>query len=306
VFQIAARKTDREITMIARCIAPQATRFAAVVFSLVFFCLSFSCLELQGQTIITPAWMKWQGDGTSSFSCLSGTCPLTGENWYTNFTVAAGATVTNPSGNSALVIRASGTCTVNGTISNSPNSGSFGISGNGDFGGGGGGGGGGTGSGTWGETTQVILNIPLVNGGIGGNSSGGAGGNGKSTTINQYQEFLSVSSDWPGGGGAGGQGGSNGAVGGNGGGPVILVCDIIDFTGTIDASGGPGGNATANNTGAGGGGGGGYVVLAAPTFTVKTGTILVNGGPGGSCGGFTNCGAGGPGGTGWSYSMTVE
>jgi hypothetical protein len=287
--------------MIASRWAQRVVRFASLVLP-----LTFSCASLSAQIVMTPPWLYWQGDGTSSFSCLSGTCPITGENWYTNFTVAAGATVTNASSNSAIVIRATGTCTVNGTISNSVNSGSFGTSGDGDFGGGGGGGGGGTGAGSWGETTQVIPNIPLVNGGIGGNAGGGAAGSGRSTTINQYQMFMSVGSDWPSGGGAGGQGGSNGAAGGNGGGPVILVCDIIDFTGTIDVSGAPGGNAAGNNTGAGGGGGGGYAVLAAPTFVANTGTIRVIGGPGGSCGGFTNCGAGGGGGTGWSYSIRVE
>ena len=111
---------------------------------------------------------------------------------------------------------------------------------------------------------------------------------------------------WPGGGGAGGAGSANSKSGGFGGAPVIFVCDSINFTGTIDVSGGNGTNAPANGTGGGGGGGGRYVVLAAVTFIANTGTINTGGGTGGTCGAFTNCGAGGNGGNGWNYSLTIR
>lgn len=282
--------------------APQRiARAAAAVFLVSFFCLS-----VHAQTVATPAWLKWLGNGTSNFSCTSGTCALGEELWFANFTVAAGATVSNVSGNGPIIIRAKGTCSINGTVSNSPNEGNYGISGRGDFGGGGGGGGGGTAAGTIGGTTSVITGIPLVNGGRAGATGGGNGGTGRSTTVNEYQQFISGGSDWPGGGAPGGAGGSGGGAGANGGGPVIIICNTINFTGTIDVSGGTGSNAPANNTGAGGGGGGGYVLLAAVTYTATTGTINTNGGAGGSCNGNSGCGTGGNGGNGWSTLVTIR
>jgi hypothetical protein len=259
------------------------------------------------QTVHTPPWLTWLGRGTNTWQCLSGTCVLNDEVWFGNFTIGAGATLLNISGNGPVIVRATGTCTIAGTINTSANyPGQTGITGAGDFGGGGGGGGGGAGAGTAGRTTQVILNVPLVNGGLGGSSGGGAGGNGRSTTINQYQMFISAGSDWPGGGGAGGRGANAGGAAGQGGAPVIIACNTIDFTGTINATGSNGGAAAANGQGGGGGGGGGYVLLAAKTFTATSGTILVNGGTGGGCNGFSNCGPGGNGGNGWSYLLTIQ
>jgi hypothetical protein len=84
-----------------------------------------------------------------------------------------------------------------------------------------------------------------------------------------------------------------------GGNAVTLVCQSINFTGTISVSGANGGNSTGNNIGASGGGGG-VVFLATPTYTANTGTIAVAGGTGGTCGAYTGCGAGGNGGNGWS------
>jgi len=263
------------------------------------------CVSLHAQTSATPPWLKWLGNGTNSYTC-SGTCNLGEELWYTNFTVSPGATVQNPSGNGPIIIRATGTCSIQGTISNSALGANFGISGKGDFGGGGGGGGGGNAAGTVGSTTQVIPAIPLVSGGPPGAAGGGNARNAASTTINEWQQFISGGSDWPGGGGAGGQGGSNGGVGGNGGGPVILICNTIHFTGIIDVRGAAGGNSPGNNQGAGGGGGGGYVLMAAISFTAQTGTTLVTGGAGGTCAGHTNCGTGGSGGTGWAKYVTIQ
>ena len=97
-----------------------------------------------------------------------------------------------------------------------------------------------------------------------------------------------------------------GAIGGNGGGVVILVCDSINFTGTIDVSGGPGKPSVANNSGAGGGGGGGYAILSANTYLANTGVIKSGGGPGGGCNGSGGCGAGGQGGNGWSMEILIQ
>ncbi len=263
------------------------------------------CSAGESQNAPTPDWLTWLGNGTTPYACSSGTCDLSGENWFSSFTLSSGAELLNNTAG-PLIIRATGACTIAGTISGSPNAGNPGISGNGDFGGGGGGGGGGALAGTQGRNTLVVPGVPIVNGGKGGGAGGGAGQNALTVNQGQYRMLLSSGSPWPGGGAVGGQGGSNGGAGGTGGTPVIFVCDTINFTGTINVSGSNGGNAPANNTGAGGGGGGGYVLFAAVSYTANTGTINTNGGTGGSCNGLSNCGAGGNGGNGFSKSITIE
>jgi hypothetical protein len=266
------------------------------------------CLAAQAQSVPTPVWLTWLGNGTNSFSCTSGTCKVSNEIWLTSFNVSAGATVVNVGGNGPLIIRATGACTINGTIiANGSNTLGGGITGNGDFGGSGGGGGGGKlVAGIAGKSTTVISGIPLVNGGPGGAIGGGAGQNGGVPVLNQYQSFITDGSPYPGGGAIGGAGGAGGGLGGDGGEPVIFVCDSIVFTGSIDVSGQNGGNAPRVNTGAGGGGGAGYVVLAAVSWGANTGTIKANGGAGGSCNGFAGCGVGGNGGNGWSTFVTIQ
>jgi hypothetical protein len=269
--------------------------------------LCSTCLYTCAQGVLTPTFFKWEGDGSGAdYQCTTGVCHLSDEIWFHSFSVSSGATVVNTGGNGPLIIRSTGTCTIAGAISSNGSSLTSGITGNGDFGGGGGGGGGGVGAGANGRTTEVNYTIPIVNGGAGGTAGGGSGHNGVSTTTGQYRMFLSGASTWPGGGGAGGIGSVNGKSGGFGGAPVIFVCDSINFTGTIDVSGGNGANASANGAGGGGGGGGGYVVLAAATFIANTGTINSSGGTGGTCGTFSNCGAGGNGGNGWNYSLTIK
>src|SRR6185437_6097257 len=98
-----------------------------------------------------PSWLLWQGDGSGgAFSCTSGTCAMRGENWYNSVNIAAGATAFLSAPGSGtlfegpLTIRSTGTCTIAGTLSASPNASATGISGNAFGGGSGGGGGGGT------------------------------------------------------------------------------------------------------------------------------------------------------------------
>jgi hypothetical protein len=266
------------------------------------------CVGGQAQTTSTPAWLTFVGDGSSgSYSCTSGKCILGDEHWYTSFNVSAGATVVTTGQNGPIIIRATGTCTIAGLVSDSPNSGAgITITGNGDFGGGGGGGGGGSSGGNMGKMGVGDGNIPIVNSGSGGNGGGGNGGNGNGSVINQYRTLIASGSYWPVGGGAGGQGGGpNGAQGGTGGGPIIFVCHNIDFTGTIDVSGGPGSNSPSSGNGAGGGGGAGYVILSAVNYTNNSGNINLNGGSGGSCNGNSNCGTGGNGGNGFSFFANI-
>jgi len=271
------------------------------------------CLPAQAQNIPTPTWLRYLANGSAGpYSCTSGTCPLGDERWFSSFSVSAGATVVSTANNGPFIIRSTGTCTVAGTISNSVNTAhGGGVLNKGDVGGSGGGGGGGTQAGAAGLPGVADQQLPVIISGTAGVAGGGTGGNGVSPTPSQYHTLVSSGTPWPVGGATGGAGGGNGAgtaggTGGNGGGPVILICNTINFTGTIDASGAPGKPAPANNTGAGGGGGGGYVILSAVSFTANTGTTKVSGGEGGSCGSFAGCGAGGNGGNGWVYFQNIE
>ncbi len=285
--------------------------FSVVAFSMSAFMIG-SAVCARTQAISTPAWLSFLANGSAgSYSCGSGTCTLGDEHWFSSFTISAGATVVSTANNGPFIIRSTGTCTVNGTLSNSVNTANGGgVFNNGDFGGGGGGGGGGNNAGSTGLTSVGDGGVPIVNSGKGGSAHGG-GGSGSSTVASQYHSLLASGTYWPVGGSTGGNGGGNGdgtagGKGGNGGGPVILVCETIHFTGTIDASGAPGASAPANNTGGGGGGGGGYVILAAKNYTANTGTIKTGGGTGGGCGSYTGCGAGGAGGNGWNYVLSIN
>jgi hypothetical protein len=269
------------------------------------------CLRTQAQTSIgtTPGWLQFLGNGESgAYSCSSGNCSLGEEFWVSSFNVSAGATVFN-SGGGPITIRSTGACTIAGEIANTPNfpqAGGPGQDGLGDFGGGGGGGGGGAAAGHSGFYSAGDAYAEIVNGGAPGTAGGGNGGAGYATVPPQYRQLISGGTFWPVGGSIGGQGGSGGGVAGQAGGPVILVCESIDFTGTINVSGGAGAPAPANNTGAGGGGGGGYVILSAESYVADAGTINVAGGPGGTCNGYTNCGAGGNGGNGFSMVIIIQ
>jgi len=256
--------------------------------------------------VTAPDWLEFLGDGSEGAYSCSGSCNLQGEHWFSSFEVASGATVITSDVNNPIVIRSTGACTVEGSISNSPNNGAGGnTSGHGDFGAGGGGGGAGAATGQVGYDSVGDASIEIVLGGQPGNAPGGNGNSGDSPTIPQYRTLLGGGTFWPVGGSGGGQGGSSGGGGGAGGGAVILVCSSISFTGTVDVSGGAGGTSSANNTGAGGGGGGGYVIFSAVSYPANTGIINISGGSGGSCGSNTGCGTGGPGGSGWNVALTI-
>jgi hypothetical protein len=271
------------------------------------------CLPIQAQNSIgvTPPWLQFLANGADgAISCTSGTCFLTDEHWVSSFNVSAGATIYTLAGDGPTTIRSTGACTIAGTLANSPNTlpGSAGITMYGDFGGGGGGGGGGQSSpGHLGLSAVGNALEPVAPGGVGGAAGGGNGANGSTPGFAQYHPLLSDGSYWPDGGGIGGKGGGPaGGQPGHGGGAVILVCGSINFTGTIDVSGGAGSAPAANNSGAGGGGGGGYAILSTSTWVANTGVIKTAGGTGGSCNGFTGCGAGGSGGNGWSFAITIQ
>ena len=254
-----------------------------------------------------PGWLRSLGDGSEGAYSCSGMCTLNDEHWYSSVSVSAGAMVAISSNGDPLIIRSTGDCTIAGTISVSPNTDVGGAGFTSTANGGGTGGGGGLLSGT-------SSSANAYHAGAGGGSSGAAGSNGTSfpAAVSKmfYSSGLPYLTTGTGvmaiGGTGGGSGGSSGGVAGKGAQLLVLVCNSINFTGTLDASGGNGGKASGNNTGGGGGGGGGVVLMSAITYSANSGTVDVRGGTGGACGAFTGCGVGGSGGIGNFYTFTIQ
>lgn len=146
-----------------------------------------------------------------------------------------------------------------------------------------------------------IYYVPAVFGGA-LNTGGSNGGSIAITESDMFKTLWALHRNklwgWGSSGGAGGQGSAgNGGNSGAGGGYIIIVCEELDFTGTIDASGAAGASGGANS-GGGGGGGGGMVIIGYRTLIANSGTINVAGGAGGA--GSGSGGAGGNGGAGYS------
>jgi len=272
-----------------------------------------------------PLWMHYLGSGNEADPCVGTVAPCTtgaqtlqGLHYFASFTVEASGTLTigETNGSTAfgammpmagLIVVSPGVCTVAGTIAanaawthNANNLGGN-AGGGGGFGAANGGGGGSSLAFSAGGSDNV------VNGASGG-TSGVAGAAVTGAVVSQVQEYFaqSIASNTFGqcGGSEGGAGGSSGGAAGAGGGCVILDCDTINFTGTINVAGGNGGAGGAS-TGGGGGGGGGFVIEAAHTYAANTGTITTTGGAGGAAGTGTST-AGGAGGAGWDLVFTLN
>ena len=259
-----------------------------------------------GTNINVPPHLRFLGDGSDGAITCSGN--IAGVKYATTFTVANGATCTLNVISQPLVVHATGVCTIAGTINGSGTAAGSYVTG--DAGGSGGGGGGGAAAGAVGSTSGMIgmtlLGYQLLSGGAIGSSSGGTGGAGNATSTVVQRYMFDYASGLYHGGAKGGTGGSSGGSGGNGGQTVILICQSINFTGTIDVSGAVGVNSTGNSVGSGGGGGGGYAWLIGRDSVINSGTITVTGGAGGTCGAYTTCGAGGVGGAGWSKVAQMQ
>jgi hypothetical protein len=213
--------------------------------------------------------------------------------WVKNLRVESGATL-RVTGDSALMIVASGEITVDGAIDASSvqagGSGQFDrgpgsnptecsssvgqIGGRCDIQGGGGGGGGGFGGagGVGGEGGGLRS---CGDGTFG--SPGGAGG----TAVESTPGAIRGGCD----GARGGDGEEDGryGVGGAGGGAVHLIAaDRIEVGGTIHAGGAGGYGAEDKRSGGGGGGSGGFIGVEAPHITIEGSAVLAaNGGAGG-------------------------
>jgi hypothetical protein len=261
-----------------------------------------------------PSWTHYVCDGAEADP--NGSAALQGLHCYSNLTVPAGSTLTvtnvlsasgtpqdTPRG--ALFAFVSGTCSIYGTINASATNTGYANGG----GAGGGGGGGSSAAGQPGLSSTLFGSggvVAAAPGGAGG--AAGASGAAGSTPTSNTQRFiwnLGITLGVFGGsaGGAGGMGSGNAALGGPGGGAIVLVCGTIDFTGSLDVSGGAGA-AGAQGGGGGGGGGAGAVLMAASNYLNAAGAIILNGG----AGGFGDSGAapGGSGGAGWSKQFTFN
>ena len=263
-----------------------------------------------------PAWMHYFCD-SSEADPNGSLASIQGAHCFPSFTVPAGTTLTisnllsvagtpRDSPRGALLAMVDGPCTILGTIDASASNTGYGD------GGGSGGGGGGASTATSGQRGFLSMvfgsasYVTVAAGGVGGTAATAGTAGASPTSASQKWIWNTGYAFGVAGGSAGGPGGvgsGGAAIAGNGGGGVELICESIDFTGTIKVNGSAGANGTQGGGGAGGGGGG-VVMMAARSYTSNTGTIIANGGSGGT--GDTGAGAGGAGGPGWSKQFTLQ
>lgn len=261
------------------------------------------------------------GDGSDGSITRSSNANENGVIQATDYTVNSSVTLTVSSG--VLVVFATNSITINGTIdangqgasggaggaggNNAGNPGSSGLVvpiGTGGAGGSGGSSGGDGGDGGDGDTNSTVLiremfasfDLPLdklesING-AGAGGGGGGGGNIDGSAL----ASTGNSGNSPGGGGEGNNAQSGtetpGGDGGAGGGFVLLAAPRITMSGAVTADGDPGQDSSGQQPNPGGGGGGsGGVVLLVGSDIDSTGTLSVAAGSGGSGGGNGASGA---------------
>lgn len=227
-----------------------------------------------------------------------------GVHFYTDFTLNVGVTMTIPAGSGRLAIIASGTITINGTITGAGGGFIAGATGDANAGQNGGigtdqaGGGGGSGNaGNGGAGGAVVWNgFTLQSGGAGGVAGAGTAGtqlSGSSATIGTSLALTNY------GGAPGGSGSGNtvqtGGSAGRGGASIVLIAPtiVLASTATLNTTGAAGGNGAAANCGGGGGGGAGNIYIVARSFTDSGATFTQTGGAGGTAGAGGGNGAAG-------------
>jgi len=243
-------------------------------------------LVASGTAATDPAWetgLLYHGPlscGASSTRSHEGTVVVSsngnysGIHYYTDFTLNSGITMTVPDGKRRLIIVATGTITINGTIDaagagapatavspSTPNPGTDQP--------GGGAGTGGAGADAGGE---VIHNGCLYQvGGTAGGATGGAGTQLTGSDIPGLSEWLSAM-----GGGSGGS--TTTTVGAKGGGTIVLIAPTIVLANTavLNTSGENGGGAGDGC----GGGGAGNVYIACRSYTDNGAIFTMTGGVG--------------------------
>jgi hypothetical protein len=244
-----------------------------------------ACQGCVGSTV--PPWLLYLASGADG-SNTNASGNLSGEHFYTTFTVPFGNTVTVNS-NFGLTIHATGTCTIAGTITSAGQTTSSGL-----YGGTSGGSGGGTSAGSAGGSSYIsvaLTGATAVAAGSAGAASGGNGGNGGTPATSPIQRLgvinqLGGSDGVYASGAVGAAGANSGGARGNAGGGITLICQSITgtdgtHTGIIDAEGATGSPSAANSTGAGSGGGGAPVVLSSLQAVTIWPTVYIGGGAGG-------------------------
>jgi hypothetical protein len=283
---LAESRTASALAEDERSVADAAAESDAISINGVSCAPGSPCTVLPSSNV--PAWLQYLGTGADGAN-TNASGALSGEKFYTDFTVPSGKTVTVDASKGGLVVHATGACTIAGSIvasgeqNNSNNSGVTGGSG--------GGGGGGAAAGVQGKSSYPTIaasGYGAADGGAFGAAQGGAAGNGASMPGSLIRAFSNSGGGVDGlylQGAGGGQGANSGGAGGTGGGGVVLICASISgndgaYNGVIDTSGGYGNPAAADATGAGGGGGGGAVILSSQAKVKSWPAVHAAGGPG--------------------------
>lgn len=244
-----------------------------------------------------PSWYTDRGDGSDGDFIPEADCTIGGVKNYKRVFIKAGVTV---SVNQQLVIKATGSVVIAGT-----------INGNGSPGANCKGGAGGAPGGDGGYSYDVYdhestnhYELSVQNGGYGtGGGNGGAGGkyNDKNApaggaggaSLNGITFYAGN-----GGGGGGGMSVYGSGVGGGGGGGygITVIAAEVTINGSVTANGGAGESCTLWYEPGGGGGGGGSISIVADAV-IKSGGVTANGGSGGTAGSRATAGADGEAGT---------
>lgn len=262
----------------------------------------FKSVSVGGSTTqytVSDSGMFTFGDGSTGSATISADTSLTADKYYTDLTIDANKILTTAN----YRIFCSGTCTINGTITNKGNNGSNSSDSNGGAGGAG---------------ISAGYFIAVAAGGNGGHGDTGVGDQTSGSGGGNVSNSLGSS------GAAGGTGGSDG-LGGNGsaggiagvatgagiplraGWHLTTLLDVgasgatAKYTPSAGSGGGGGGNANGGTAGGGGGGGsnGGIVAIYARNIVINTGgAITSTGGNGGNGAGGSGANAGGGGGGG--------
>lgn len=242
-----------------------------------------------------PSWYTDRGDGSDGDFIPEADCTIGGIKNYKRVFIKAGVTV---SVNQQLVIKATGSVVIAGT-----------INGNGSSGANGKGGAGGAPGGDSGHNYDDNVNdssnhyeLSVQSGGYGtGGGNGGAGGKYQNTTslvggaggvsLNGIAFYAGN-----GGGGGGGMSSTDKYAGGGGGGGygITIIAAEVTINGNVTANGGAGESRT--NWYEPGGGGGGKISIVADVV-IKSGSVTANGGSGGTAGERATAGADGEAGT---------
>lgn len=211
-----------------------------------------------------PSWYTDRGDGSDGDFIPDADCAIGGIKNYKRVFIKAGVTV---SVNQQLVIKATGSVVIAGTINGN---GSPGAKGKGGVGGAPGGNGGWVtsdeGSKERRDATAGQDGTGGGYGGAGGGANGIIGGAGGSSRIG-----IGIDYDGNGGGGGGGAnvypGYTSGGGGGGGYGISIIAPEVALLEGSkISADGGNGENGNRYHTAPGGGGGGGTIIIISNTI----------------------------------------